>query len=142
LNLLSDPDELARLIEQNAPAGFMNGADAAAWLADPRHFALRQNDDLGLFEAGDEWPGPLVAHVLFRSRGKIALETAQAMLDQAFAYGATRILGETPERFPHALLFARLLGFVPYGRGVDAQGENVILSALNNAHPQEDRMVA
>lgn len=134
MHLLRDPDELARLIARNAPAGFMGGAGTAEWLADPRHFALTDGDDLGLFEAGDEWPGPLCAHVLFASRGRRALQTAKAMLEQAFNFGATRILGETPIGLPHALLFARKLGFVPYGEA-DGPCGRVTLSALKKPNP-------
>lgn len=110
----------------------MDSTDAKEWLSDPRHFAMVEGDDLGLFEAGDEWPGPLCAHVLFKSRGKQALKVARAMLEQAFAFGATHILGETPVRFPHAILFARLLGFVPYGEAAAKNGEPVILSTMHN----------
>lgn len=140
MELLRNPDELARLIALNAPAGFMDGNDAGEWLADPRHFALADGDDLGLFEAGDEWPGPLCAHVLFHSRGARALKVARTMLEQAFRFGATRILGETPERFHHAILFARLLGFVPYDR-VETERGWVILSALETAHPERPETV-
>lgn len=107
--------------------------DPAAWLAVPGNFALAAGDDLGLFEAKDEWPGPLHAHVFFSSRGKAAIGTARAMLAQAFGYGATEILGATPARFRDALMFARLLDFRPYGEA-QQHGERVILSrlALNN----------
>jgi hypothetical protein len=131
MELLRDPDELARLIASNAPAELVReDFDAAAWLADPAHFALRHGNDLGMFEAGDEWPGPLTAHVLFASRGRAALDVARAMLAQAFAFGATQILGETPARFRHALLFVRRLGFTTYGEADRGMGW-VVLSALD-----------
>lgn len=130
-NMVTDPVRLAALIVANAPANILGpDFDPAEWLADPANFALVDGDDLGMFEAGDEWPGPLTAHVLFASRGKQALTTARAMLDQAFAFGATSILGETPASLSHALLFARMLGFVPYGEAERPMGR-VILSALN-----------
>lgn len=130
MNLLSEPDELARLISANAPAYIIgDDFDPAQWLADPANFALVDGDDLGMFEAS-EWPGPLTAHVLFASRGQQALETAQTMLSQAFAYGATEILGETPVSLPHALAFAEKLGFVPYGEEDRLMGR-VILSRLD-----------
>lgn len=135
MELLRNPNELARLVAKNAPPGFMDGLDAADWIADPSHFALRDGDDLALFEAGDEWPGPLCAHVLFASRGRQALDVARAMLAQAFAFGATRILGETPVKYRHALLFVRRLGFVPYGEA-ELDGERLILSALENTHSE------
>lgn len=141
MELLHNSDELARLIAANAPPGFMAGLDPAEWLADRRHFALVDGDDLGLFEAGDEWPGPLCAHVLFASRGKHALETARAMLEHAFAFGATRILGETPPHRRDALLFIRMLGFRPYGEAI-GHGGPVILSALDNPNPFAVRSVA
>lgn len=138
---LRDPDELARLIAANAPSGITaDDFDAAEWLADPANFALVEGDDLGMFEAGDEWPGPLTAHVIFASRGKRALDTARAMLTGAFTFGATEIVGETPVRLPHALIFSRLLGFVPYGEAERPMGR-VVLSALN-ANPIEPRAVA
>lgn len=118
------------MIRQNAPALILgNGGSTADWLAKPNTFALRDGDDLGLFEAGDTWPGPLTAHVIFASRGKHALRTARAMLEQAFDYGATEILGETPVALPHAVLFSRLLGFRPYGEADRPMGK-VILSRL------------
>jgi hypothetical protein len=140
MHLLRDPDELSRLIERNGPPGFMAGIDPSEWLVDPRHFAIVEGDDLGLFEAGDEWPGPLCAHVLFKSRGRQVIDTARAMLDQAFSFGATRILGETPERYRHALMFARLLGFAPYGVAT-RDGKRIILSELKT-NPKERRLVA
>lgn len=141
VRLLRNPEELARLIAGNAPAGFMADVDPAEWLGDPRHFALVDGDDLGLFEAGGFWPGPLCAHVIFASRGAKALKVARAMLEQAFAFGATRILGETPIGSPHALLFAKLLGFRPYGEA-DGPGGRVTLSALDNPNPFADFRVA
>lgn len=141
MHILRAPDELARLIAQNAPAGFMADIEPAEWLSDPRHFALVDGDDLGLFEAGVEWPGPLCAHVIFASRGKPALETARAMLAAAFAFGATKILGETPIVYPHALMFARKLGFQPYAEA-DGQIGRVTLSALANPNPFADSRVA
>ncbi len=125
LTIVSNPSELAMLLKANAREGSVSIDDTAAWLANPRNFALRHGNDLGLFEAKDEWPGPLHAHVFFASRGKEALTIARMMLDQAFAYGATEILGETPKQFRDAWIFARLLGFRPYG-----ETERLILSRL------------
>jgi hypothetical protein len=142
MRLLRDPDELARLIAKNAPAGLLDGSfDAAEWIADPANFAFVDGDDLGMFEAQGEWPGPLAAHVIFASRGKQAIRTARAMLRQAFAFGATCILGETPAHLPHALLFARLLGFMPYGTAERAMG-SVVLSALETNNPSAVSRVA
>lgn len=130
MKLLRNPDELERLIALNAPEGLVGASfDAAEWLANPANFALCDGPDLGMFEAVDEWPGPLAAHVLFATRGREAIGLARRMLAQAFSFGATRILGETPARLPQALWFARKLGFVPYGEADRPMGR-VILSAL------------
>lgn len=115
-NLLRDPAELARLIAQNAREGAIPVSDASEWLANPRNFALVDGDDLSLFEAKGEWPGPLEGHIFFASRGKEALAKAKAMLAHAFSYGATCIEGRTPHQFRDALMFARLLGFKVCGR--------------------------
>lgn len=133
MHLLHDPAELTRLLAANAREAAPPIDDAAAWLANPRNFALAECNDLGLFEAKDDWPGPLHAHVFFASRGRKAIDTASAMIAQAFDYGATEILGETPAKFRNALMFARLLGFRPYGEE-DRLAGKVILSrlALNN----------
>ena len=133
MRFLRSPRTLERLIRENAPAFIIaDDFDAAEWLSNPANFTLVDGNDLGMFEATGEWPGPLMAHVLFRSRGKQALETARAMLDQAFAFGATEIVGETPVTLPHALLFARRLGFVPYGEADRFMGR-VILSKYANS---------
>lgn len=130
VELLRNPDELARLIAMNAPAGLAGASFGARdWLDNPANFALVDGEDLGLFEAGDAWPGPLTAHVLFASRGAKALRVARTMLAQAFAFGATRILGETPANLPHALLFARMLGFVIDGEAEREMGR-VVLATL------------
>lgn len=115
VRLVRDPQELARLIAQNARDGSVPVSDAASWLANPRNFALVDGDDLALFEAKGDWPGPLEGHIFFRSRGKQALAIARQMLAQAFAYGGTAIIGATPHQYRDALMFARLLGFKPYG---------------------------
>jgi hypothetical protein len=53
--------------------------------------------------------------VFFASRGKQALDVARQCSSRRFSYGATEILGETPAKFRDAIMFARLLGFRPYG---------------------------
>lgn len=132
LRSVRDPAELAGLLSANARED-ASWIDPAAWLADPRNFALRRNDDVVLFAAGDDWPGPLHAHVFCASRGKDALETGRQSLEQAFGYGATEILGETPARFRDAWLYARLLGFRRYGEET-RHGERMILSRLTPDH--------
>lgn len=130
LRLCKHPDELGRLIAANAPPSIIAADfDPAAWLAEPGNFALIDGDNLGMFEA-EHWPGPLNAHVLFASRGKQAFDTARAMLAQAFAFGATEILGETPVGLKAALGFSRRLGFVPYGEADRSMGR-VVLSRLD-----------
>jgi hypothetical protein len=114
--LTRDPSGLLRLMLQN----MREDAEplithAEEWLADPRNFALVEGDDLSLFMAEGEWPGPLHAHVFFASRGKQALEIARRMLGQAFGYGATEIIAQTD--FRDAAMFARLLGFKPSDDG-------------------------
>jgi hypothetical protein len=131
MELLRDPDELKRLLAQNArePMAY----DTREWLSNPSNFALREGEDVGLFEAMGEWPGPLDAHVFFASRGAQALTIAKAMLAQAFAYGATEIHGETPAKFRDALMFSRLLGFKVVGERETPDGK-VILSLLLPTH--------
>lgn len=114
--------------------------DAEQWLSRPANFALVDGDDLSMFEAQGAWPGPLVGHIFFASRGKQALATARKMLARAFAFGATEILGETPAEYRDALLFIRLLGFRPYAK-IEAEYGPAILSRLN-ANPQAGDPVA
>jgi hypothetical protein len=128
--MLTDPIELQRLVDLNAPEGLVgDDFDAADWLANPANFALSDGDDLGMFEAGTEWPGPVSAHVIFASRGQQAIDTAQRMLAQVFAFGATEVLGETPLKLPQAMGFAAKLGFEPYGEDDRPMGR-VSLSRL------------
>lgn len=116
MRLLRNPDELDALIRANTPPAYIaDNFSAAEWLANPANFALATGNDLGLFEGGNEWPGPLTAHVLFASRGKQAIRNAKAMLAQAFAFGATEILGEPLAANKPVRWFIRQLGFEPYG---------------------------
>jgi hypothetical protein len=131
MKYLDQPSELVRLLNANGRDEWKPGLeDAAKWLADPAHFALVEGDDLGMFMAAGEWPGPLHAHVFFASRGKKALEVARRMLGEAFSHGATEILGETPTKYRDALMFARLLGFRPYDE-IDRPYGKAVLSRLN-----------
>lgn len=120
---LTDPKELHRLIQQNARDEWKPSLeDCERWLAGD-NYALVEGDDLGMFSG----QGSVEAHVMFASRGKQALETARKMLRHAFDNGATEILGATPAKYRDALMFARLLGFVPYGQEERRDG-TVILS--------------
>jgi hypothetical protein len=142
LHLLSDPGRFHALIAANARDEWKPSiADAAQWLSDPRHFALVEGNDLAMFEAEGEWPGELAGHMFFASRGRDALKVAKAMLGQAFAYGATAITGETPERYPEALWFIRQLGFRPVGEKETPNGK-AILSRLDKAPPISRSAVA
>jgi hypothetical protein len=136
LRLCNDPDELDRLIRANTPPDYIGeGFSAAEWIARPANFALVEGDDLGLFEAGNEWPGPLTAHVLFASRGKPALDRARRMLAVAFAWGATEILGEPRADNKAVRWFIRQLGFEPYGQ----RGKHLLVIL---SHPPAARKVA
>jgi hypothetical protein len=99
----TDPAALASLMERNCPPELLCDFDAETWLADPGNFALRDGDDLGLGEAGPEWPGPLTVHLFCVSRGRQAVETGRKMLDQAIAYGATSIRAEIQADRRHAV---------------------------------------
>lgn len=128
IRLVRDPRELAALLSANAPPELIGPAfDPAQWLEDPRNFALRIDDDLGIGEAQGDWPGDCIVHVYFASRGKQALVNLKAMRDHVFTeFGALRLLGETPSHRKDALLFNRLMGFVPYGKMVK-DGVEVVL---------------
>jgi hypothetical protein len=130
LKLIRDPAELESLVKANAPAFIIGKQSPAEWLSAPANFALRENNDLGMFEAHGEWPGPLSVHAIFESRGKQALETARKMLEHAFGYGATSIHAE-PET-PAATMFARLLGF-------KLEDDKFV---LKSTHPEGTRLVA
>jgi hypothetical protein len=108
-----DPAELSELMQRNCPPELLCDFDPEAWLADPSNFALREGDDLGLAEAGPEWPGPLTIHTFYTSRGKEAMKVARDMIALCFAYGATEVRGEIQVTRRHVIAFARLLGFRP-----------------------------
>lgn len=110
---VKDPAELADLMEKNCPPELLCDFDAETWLADPANFALRDGDDLGLAEAGSEWPGPLTIHTFYTSRGKQAMTVARTMIEHCIAYGATELRGEIQVTRRHVITFARLLGFRP-----------------------------
>ena len=134
VELCRNPAEILRLMLANKREDAEPViSDAEAWVADPRNFALVEGNDLSLFMAEGTWPGPLHGHIFFASRGRKALETAKRMLDQAFAYGATEILGETPAQYRDALMFVRLLGFKEIGR----DGETVRSRLINNCAGRE-----
>lgn len=115
MRLVRDPDELSALMAKNCPPELLCDFDAETWLADPGNFALRDGNDLGLAEAGPEWPGPLTIHTFYTSRGKAAMVVARAMIALCFAYGATEVRGEIQVTRRHVIAFARLLGFRPCG---------------------------
>lgn len=111
--------ELEGLIEAAAPPELVGtGMTAAEWLAEPRNIALRNGDDLGMFEHfGD---GVYDSHCFCVSRGKDALASTRAALREMFdRYGAASIYTETPMDVPdpltakRTLLFARRVGFRP-----------------------------
>lgn len=115
---LTDPHELQRLIEQNAPADQINGMpeygigpmNYAAWCADERNIALRIGDDLALFEYFS--PGLYQGHVFFASRGKEALRNGKAIMG---AMDGAAVYGETPlgDNYRAVHWFNRQMGFVP-----------------------------
>lgn len=115
MRLIRDPQELSAMMATNCPPELLCDFDAATWLSDPAHFALRDGDDLGLAEAGSEWPGPLTVHLFCQSRGKRAVEVGRRMLEQCFAFGATEVRAEIQLSRRHAILFVRKLGFQPVG---------------------------
>lgn len=108
-----DPDELAALMKRNCPPELLCDFDAQSWLACRGNFALREGDDLGLGEAGEEWPGPLTVHLFCTSRGRQAVGIGRRMLEQCFTYGATAIRAEIQADRRHAIMFARRFGFRP-----------------------------
>lgn len=134
MNLCRDVDAIASLLAANASEDAPPITDIAAWLDNPGNFALVEGNDLALFEAKSGWPGPLEAHVFFASRGKAAITIAKRMLAQAFDFGATEILGETPVALPHAVLFAKLLGFQKTGERETKNGP-VIVSRIAQQNP-------
>lgn len=83
--------------------------DPAAWLADPRNVILWDGENVALFLW--RWVGIYEGHVLFRSRGRDALELARDMLALMFGAGAGMILAVVHEGLPEAAWFLRRLGF-------------------------------
>ena len=67
MRLLHDPADLTRLLAGKAREAAPPVYDAVALLANPRNFALVDGDDLTMFEAKGDCPGPLHAPVFFAS---------------------------------------------------------------------------
>lgn len=133
MHLIRDPAELAAIMATNCPPELLCDFDAAEWLADPANFALRDGDDLGLAEAEGDWPGPLTVYLFCTSRGKEAVEAGRAMIEQCFAFGATRLIAEIQVGRRHAILFSRKLGFRHIGEFERAPlGRFVVLEQYNN----------
>lgn len=83
--------------------------DPHRWLADPRNIILIEGDDCALFLW--RWIGIYEAHVLFKSRGKQAINRGGLWLDMMFKSGAAMILCVISKELPQASWFARQLGF-------------------------------
>ena len=108
---VTSPVEMAAMLAVTVPPDQHDGNfSATRWLLDERNVALRIGPDLAMFE--HMGPGTYQGHIWFRSKGREALERAEAMLDQmASDHGAKTIVGEIPARNRKTALFMRWLGF-------------------------------
>lgn len=112
-----DAELIDRLIDQEMTINF----DAKAWIDDRRNFALiDERDNLLMFDFHGH--GVYAVHIFFEARGRDALETAKAILREAFKI-ATTIAALPPVDKKHVCWFCRKLGFRSYGI-IDTAGGN------------------
>lgn len=104
-----------------APAiGFLSKdtADPIEWLADPVNIALEnEQGDLALFEYGLPQKKIYSGHYFFKSRGKQAIVTARAFLDELFnsCYNIHVLMGLVPIENRAARWMSRRIGFTSHG---------------------------
>lgn len=119
---LRNPEILDAAVTEQAPDLVREGWGGTKWLSNPNHVALTDGRNIGMFEA-QETPGTFHGHMIFRDRGKFALEVARKMIRHLVdLFGALAIYGETPVQKRAARWFSRQLGFrsrgiksTPYG---------------------------
>lgn len=103
----------------------VQGLNIPEWVANPANVALTNNEgDVSLFERQWRKPNTVCGHYFFKSRGKEALEVAQAMLKQIFtgSYDIDVIIGLTPVEHKGALGMNKRLGFTSHGQIDTASG--------------------
>lgn len=84
--------------------------DNATWLNVPGNLMYRLDDDVGL--ATYDYPGLFAVHWFFKSKGKAALKTAVAMLDDLFTnYGAKAVRGVIHMDNKPSRRLAKYIGF-------------------------------
>ncbi len=105
------PSDIAPRIEGHHGDDF----NLSEWLDDTRNIALvNDKGDVNLFQFQTD--GLYCGHFFYLSRGKQAVETAQAMLKAVFNYEEVRvIMGLTPVDQLGAKWLSRKLGFSSHG---------------------------
>lgn len=90
------------------------GLSGAAWLATPGNIAIEIGDNVALFDA--EGDGIYQIHVLFVSRGRLAIIAAKEAIRRMFAdHGAALIFGMVPRFRRDVNFLARWVGMRPAG---------------------------
>lgn len=108
-----EPQRMAfanQIIEAIETAPLNRGLKGADWLARPGNTALTfDNGDVVLFD--DEGEGIYSIHVLFKGRGRTAINHAREAISQMFnGHGATLIMGMVPAFRRDVKLLARWTG--------------------------------
>lgn len=90
----------------------------AEWIANPENIAL-ENDlgDIGIFEYAFPNKEIYSCHYYFKSRGRQAINSAKAFLDELFntCYNIDVLMGLVPIERRDVKLTTRRLGFTSYG---------------------------
>lgn len=106
--MASSPDHIIAAAIDTAPLN--RGLKGADWLAQPGNIPVTfANGDVVLFD--DEGDGVYQIHVLFVSRGRVAIELAREAIRRMFTeHGANLIFGLVPDFRRDVKLLARWTG--------------------------------
>ena len=97
---------------------FPEDLDIGEWLGDKSNVALADEEgDVSLFERQPHQPQTVCGHYFFHSRGRKAIDSAEAFLEEIFTgpYDVQVIFGLTPLEHRAALWMNKRLGFTTYG---------------------------
>lgn len=110
------------IIEAINASPLNRGRDGAEWLADDRNIALIYDGDIALFDFED--PGVYQMHVLFKSRGRAAIERACQAITEIFNWTVTvdTIMALAPAFRRDVKLLARWCGFRSAGMRATVYG--------------------
>jgi hypothetical protein len=113
-----DPSAIISAIDSSP---LNRGLSGAVWLAEPGNIAIVDGEDIALFD--DEGDNVYEMHVLFKSRGRAAIDAGKASLRRMFEdHNASLIFAKVPAIRPDVNLFARWIGLKFIGLRSTAYG--------------------